>query len=61
MSLLTLIALIVPAFLDPTNIFPESLSVICLGESMPSMNTSIMKPLGTFKESIISSEYIFFK
>ena len=61
MSLLTLIALIVPAFLDPTNIFPESLSVICLGESMPSMNTSIMKPSGTFKESIISSESIFLK
>ena len=46
--MLTLIALIVPAFLDPTNIFPESLSAICLGVSIFSTNISIEKPFGNF-------------
>ena len=61
MSLLLLITLIVPAFLDPTNIFPDLLSAICLGVSMPSTNTSILKPFSTFKEFIISIECVFFE
>ena len=51
MSLL-LIAVIVPPLLDPTNIFPESLSAICLGVSMLSTNISIEKPFSIFKFSI---------
>ena len=48
-SLLLLIALIVPAPLDPTNILPESLSAICLGVSMLSTNISIEKPFSIFR------------
>ena len=54
--MLTLIALIVPAFLDPTNIFPESLSAICLGVSIFSTNISIEKPFSVFKLSISFEE-----
>ena len=57
MSLLLLIAVIVPAFLDPTNIFPESLSAICLGVSMLSTNISTEKPFSIFKFSISSVSY----
>ena len=49
MSLLVLITVIVPALLDPTNIFPESLSAICLGVSMLSTNISIEKPFSIFR------------
>ena len=55
-SLLPLIALIVPAFLDPTNIFPESLSAICLGVSILSTNISIEKPFSILKLSISFAE-----
>ena len=48
-SLLSFIALIVPALLDPTNILPESLSAICLGVSMLSTNISIEKPFSIFR------------
>ena len=48
-SLLLFIALIVPALLDPTNIFPESLSAICLGVSILSTNISIEKPFSIFR------------
>ena len=47
--MLILIALIVPALLDPTNILPDSLSAICLGVSMLSTNISIEKPFSTFR------------
>ena len=47
--MLLLIALIVPALLDPTNILPESLSAICLGVSMLSTNISIEKPFSIFR------------
>ena len=43
------ITLIVPALLDPTNIFPESLSAICLGVSILSTNISIEKPFSIFR------------
>lgn len=59
--LLLSITLIVPPLLDPTKILPESLSAICLGVSISFANISILKPLGTFKESIISLEFILFK
>ena len=36
--------LIVPPLLDPTKIFPASLSAICLGVSIFSANISILKP-----------------
>ena len=39
----------VPALLDPTNIFPESLSAICLGVSILSTNISIEKPFSIFR------------
>ena len=51
-ALFPLITHIVPAFLDPTNIFPESLSAICLGVSIFSTNISIEKPFSVFKFSI---------
>ena len=38
-----------PALLDPTNIFPESLSAICLGVSILSTNISIEKPFSIFR------------
>ena len=56
MSLLLLITVIVPALLDPTNIFPESLSAICLGVSMLSTNISTEKPFSIFKFSISFEE-----
>ena len=46
----------VPAFLDPTNMFPDALSAICLGVSMLSTNISIEKPFSVFKFSISFEE-----
>ena len=46
----------VPAFLDPTNMFPVSLSAICLGVSILSTNISIEKPGSTFRLLIIEEE-----
>ena len=45
-----------PALLDPTNIFPDSLSAICLGVSILSTNISIEKPFSIFKFSISFEE-----
>ena len=39
----------VPAFLEPTNMFPDSLSAICLGVSILSTNISIEKPFSIFR------------
>ena len=46
----------VPEFLDPTNIFPDSLSAICLGVSIFSTNISIEKPFSILKFSISLEE-----
>jgi len=46
----------VPEFLDPTNMFPDSLSAICLGVSIFSANISIEKPFSIFKFSISFEE-----
>ena len=46
----------VPAFLDPTNMFQDALSAICLGVSMLSTNISIEKPFSIFKFSITFEE-----
>ena len=54
--LLLSIALIVPPLLDPTNIFPAELSVICLGVSILSTNISIVNPDSIFKFLVIIEE-----
>ena len=50
------ITLIVPEFLDPTNILPASLSAICRGVSIFSANISISKPFSIFRLFKIDDE-----
>ena len=47
--LLLSITLTVPPLLDPTKIFPESLSAICLGVTIFSAKISIEKPFSIFR------------